>query len=358
MAISKRLYFFDNLRVALTVLLIAHHVAQAYGPTGGDWPIQEAARSPLLGPFFTVNRSFFMSLFFMIAGYFAAMSCDAKGPRAFMRGRLLRLGLPVVAWAVIVAVPFQVFAVRSANGGLGSPWPLDVGHLWFLEHLLILSAVYALWRALRPGRAATAPEEARPPRTWAILLFALGIAVASGLIRIWRPIDRWDDLLGFVKVAFADAPRDVAFFFVGILTFRRGWLSSFSTRAGYGWLAVGLGGAALWYAYDPWLYGVLHPSSTAHDVFRLLWEGLFVCGICIGLTVLFREKLNVQGRISKALAEGQYAAYIFHLPIVLLFQAPVVGLAMAPLAKFALVTVLSVPVTFLFSVWVRKPLHL
>jgi glucans biosynthesis protein C len=350
-AMRTRLYYLDNLRVALTVLIIAHHVAQAYGPTGGDWPIQEVARSPLLGPFFTVNRSFFMSLFFMIAGYFAAPSCDAKGPRAFMRGRALRLGLPVVAWIVIVATPFQILGGRS-------PWPLDAGHLWFLEHLLILSGVYALWRAFRPKPAAPAPEGTPPPRTWAILLFALGIAVASGLIRIWRPIDRWDYLLGFVRVAFADVPRDVAFFFVGILAFRHGWLSRFSTKAGYAWLAVGLFCTALMYVYDLWLYRLVPLEGTTYDVLRLLWEGLFVCGMCIGLTVLFREKLNGQTRLSGALARGQYAAYIFHVLIVLAFQAAVLSLPIAPLAKFALVTVVATAVTFLFSIWVSKPLHL
>jgi glucan biosynthesis protein C len=32
---AGRLYYLDNLRVSLTALVIAHHVGQAYGPTGG-----------------------------------------------------------------------------------------------------------------------------------------------------------------------------------------------------------------------------------------------------------------------------------------------------------------------------------
>ena len=47
MIITKRLYFTDNLRVALTIVVIAHHVGQAYGPTGGWWPVQETARAPV-----------------------------------------------------------------------------------------------------------------------------------------------------------------------------------------------------------------------------------------------------------------------------------------------------------------------
>ena len=32
----KRLYYLDNLKVCLTVLVIMHHAGQAYG-NGGDW---------------------------------------------------------------------------------------------------------------------------------------------------------------------------------------------------------------------------------------------------------------------------------------------------------------------------------
>jgi peptidoglycan/LPS O-acetylase OafA/YrhL len=95
---SRRLYFFDNLRVFAMAVVIAHHAGQAYGPTGGWWPIQEPARAAVLAPFFMVNRSFGMSLFFMIAGYFTVMACDRSGPGLFLKSRLLRLGIPVLVW--------------------------------------------------------------------------------------------------------------------------------------------------------------------------------------------------------------------------------------------------------------------
>ena len=66
----SRLYFIDSLRVLLVSLVVAHHAGQAYGPTGGDWPIFSPERTPLLGPFFPVNAAFFMGLFFLISGYF------------------------------------------------------------------------------------------------------------------------------------------------------------------------------------------------------------------------------------------------------------------------------------------------
>lgn len=42
---EKRLVFIDALRVAAIVFVIIHHAAQAYGPTGGFWPVHDRAQS-------------------------------------------------------------------------------------------------------------------------------------------------------------------------------------------------------------------------------------------------------------------------------------------------------------------------
>jgi surface polysaccharide O-acyltransferase-like enzyme len=180
----------------------------------------------------------------------------------------------------------------------------------------------------------------------------------TGVVRIWYPIDKWVYLLGFIRVAFADVPRDLGFFIIGVLAYDRGWFQKFPTRDGYIWLTVGVVLAVYWYAYQLGLQILFPVSGLAMDIIRLVWEMLLCFGFCIGLTVLFREKLNFQGQFGKALARSQYAAYIFHVLFVLLVQFLVISLAIPPFAKFALVTLAAVPLTFLFSNWVRKPLHL
>ena len=182
----RRLYFLDNLRIALTILVIAHHVGQAYGPTGGSWPIQESARAAILGPFFTVNRSFFMSLFFLISGYLMVMSYDRGRPGSFLRGRLLRLGVPLVVFFTLV-IPLQQYLCHCHIGDLkgvgfwqyytwhyfgageppagwqGPPRPeMNFGHLWYVEHLLVFSLCYAGLRlgVETPGGAESGDRQA------------------------------------------------------------------------------------------------------------------------------------------------------------------------------------------------------
>jgi glucan biosynthesis protein C len=357
MANTNRLYYLDNLRVAVIILVIAHHVGQAYGPTGGWWPIQEAARSSLLGPFFTVNRSFFMSLFFMISGYFTVMSFRSKGGSVFLKDRFLRLGIPTLVFGLIM-IPMQLFVFTPSDGSKPSVFPIDVGHLWFLEHLLIFSTCYVLWQTIRGKRTEPKQSQGNPPGYFSILIFALALAVVNGVVRIWFPIDKWVYLLGFIRVAFADVPRDLSFFIIGVLAYDRGWFQKFSTKNGYIWLGIGVALAVFWYAYSLVLWKILSLDGITMDILYLIWEMLLCSGFCIGLTVLFREKLNFQGNIGKIMAQSQYGAYIFHVLLVLVFQFLVISLALPPFVKFVLVTLAAVPTTFLFSNWVRKPLHL
>jgi surface polysaccharide O-acyltransferase-like enzyme len=184
------------------------------------------------------------------------------------------------------------------------------------------------------------------------------LGVMSAVVRIWSPINNWVHLLGFIRVQFADVPRDLSFFIIGAVAYRHDWLSTFSRKAGLAWLLVGMGLAVLWYVYDLGLKAVWPIGDTAMVVFYPIWESVLCFGICIGLTILFREVFDTQGRLGKAMAQSQYAAYIFHVPFVLLFQYVVIGLNLPPLAKFGLVMLGSVPATFLFSYGIRKPLRL
>ncbi len=356
MAERERFFYLDNLKVGLTMLLIAHHVGQAYGPTGGSWPIQEAARAAILGPFFTVNRSFFMSLFFLISGYLVARSYDAKPGWPFVKGRLLRLGLPILAFALLM-IPLQLFVFPApGTSEPGTVWPLDVGTFWFLQHLLLFSLGYAAWRTLLGRRDAERHD--CPLRAWQVAVFATLLAPILGLIRIPFPIDRWDHLLGFFRVMFADLPRDLAFFVLGVVAFRRKWFETVSPRAGCAWLGVGAALAAFWYAFALGLYRVIPLQGTTFDIFRVAWETFLCTALCIGLVVLFRQRVTAHGKLAQALGRAQYAAYLFHVPVILAIQSAALGVPWQPFAKFAVVTALSVPATFAVAHAARKPLCL
>ena len=356
-SVAQRLLFLDNLRVVAMAMVILQHVGQAYGPTGGAWPIQDASRAGVLGPFFTVNRSFGMSLFFMIAGYLMIISADRKGALPFLKDRLLRLGLPLLGFCIVMEfLQAFVFAVPANGYSRGVAWPVEAAHMWFVEHLLIYSTVYAAWRWLRRHHPIVGPTTSRVPPWWAIVAFALALALVSFVVRTWYAIDHWVYLLGFIKVAWADVPRDLSLFVIGAIAYRKGWLGALSPRSGRVWLAVGLLLAVVMYYVR-----LARPDSALNDgrsIGYAVWESLLCVSMCIGLVVLFRDLWNSQGALGKRMAQGQYATYVFHIGVVLLFQWALLGLVAAPFAKFVLASLLSVPAAFLVGYWVSKPLRL
>ena len=94
---KDRNVYLDNVKLCLTFLVIAHHVSQAYGPTGGSWVYTDPGPSAMwLGRFMTVDMSFFMGFFFLISGYFIPRSFDGRTAGAFLRQKAKRLLLPAL----------------------------------------------------------------------------------------------------------------------------------------------------------------------------------------------------------------------------------------------------------------------
>ena len=375
---APRLDFLDAVKVALTALVIAHHAGQTYGPTGGRWPVFEAERVAVLGPFFAVNAAFFMGLFFLISGYFLPASVERKGGAAFLRDRLVRLGLPLLLFAVALFGPVAYADYTAEGGALAYPaffvrdfvgaGRVDFGHLWFLAHLLVYGGAYVAWRALArrlPGAGGTAP--AAPPRGRDLLTFTLLLAAVSFAVRLAFPVDRWTNLLGVLPLEPAHLPQYLALFVAGVLAARRGWLVSLPSRTGAVWLAVGAGAALARYAY-PALRGIAGPGAlpdlargglTAGSLLWSTWEAFICVGLCVGLVTLARDGLAAPGRTAgrrllRLAAPAAFGAYLLHILPVVGLQTLLLGVPLPPLVKFAIVTAVAVPLSFLLAAGLRR----
>jgi surface polysaccharide O-acyltransferase-like enzyme len=290
----------------------------------------------------------------MISGYFLVGAYERHGFGRFLRNRLVRLGIPVLVFAGLM-VPVRIFLF----GEHIARWDdvVNAAHLWYLEHVLLFSVVYALWRRVRDGsgrNAGARPRDAgrRTPGVAVTFGALLVVAAVCGLVRIWSPIDRWMNLLGFFRAAFADVPRDLAFFIFGAMAFRRSWFEQFPTRRGMLWLAVGLGAAAAWYALAVIPHRWFGPLGSS--IFYLVWEEMVCFGLCIGLLVLFRQVLTAQGSFGRMLAANQYSAYFWHPILIVGIQMAFLSAPLGPLAKFAAVTLIGVPLVFLWSWLLRR----
>ena len=95
----------DNLRVAVITGVIVLHVATAY-VLDISWYYEERTASgvteAILAVLFLPTALFAMAVLFLVAGMLTARSMARKGAKGFWRDRLLRLGMPVVVFIVVV----------------------------------------------------------------------------------------------------------------------------------------------------------------------------------------------------------------------------------------------------------------
>jgi surface polysaccharide O-acyltransferase-like enzyme len=347
----QRLAFVQWLRVFLSVLVVAHHAGQPYGPTGGAWPVHDpVAQAAWLGPFFGVNAAFFMGFFFLLAGYFTPASYDRKGDAIFVRDRLTRLGIPLAVVDFIV-FPILIYLWTPQNGSFASfyfgdyigHWHVEMGHLWFVAHLLVYSLLYALWRKVRGERHG---RPLPPPNDRTVALYTLALAVADVLIRMPFPQDRWVRILWILPTEPAHLPQYASLFVIGIIAAHGRWLETVSVDLGARWFAIGAVA-----------FGLAGLAIGRGLPVQIVWgfAEAFVCvGMILGLTVLFRRLFVRGGPVLSALEGNVYGVYIFHWFIVVGIQTATLGLAATASEKFLLVTILAVAASFVVTALARR----
>lgn len=365
----SRLWFVDNVRVFLVMLVIAHHAGQPYGPTGGMWLIFNPERAAILGTFFATNAAFFMGLFFLISGYFVPSAYERKGAKAFLKERFWRLGVPTLLFALLVFPPIFYFAQSSELsfsqfffGTYLGQGQIQVGHLWFLVHLLFYAVCYVLWRGITQQDVTSEPEMPKigVPNHKLILAYLAALAIVTFIIRIQYPIDTWKGLLWIIPAEVAHLPQYSSLFVIGIIAYHHDWFRRMPTQRGLIWLGIGLGAVLLRYGYAlirDHLFPIRLVAGGGWDWRSLVWstwEATICVGLCVGLLVFFRERVNAQGRWGQILSANAYTVYLIHILIVIPIQFLVASISISPLLKFCLVTLVSVPLCFWASHYVRK----
>src|SRR5919197_6498998 len=87
--------------------VIAVHTAIIYGVDGSfyleGYDSMSDVSVGVLTAFVAVGFLFGLGAFFLIAGRLSGPSLDRKGPRRFLVDRLVRLGIPIVFYVLVIA---------------------------------------------------------------------------------------------------------------------------------------------------------------------------------------------------------------------------------------------------------------
>lgn len=322
--VAQRQAHYDHIRVFLTVMVVMVHAAITYGAIGG-WYMQEITTDKLpewlqLGyvTFNAGNQSYFMGMFFLLAGYFTLPSLERKGPRRFIMERLRRLGIPLLAWVLVL---HQISASLAYMAGGGSFWgamkwmythlELGNGPLWFAQALLIFTGLYLLWRLFRPAPAGEAPL----PGHGRLLLAAVVTGLAAFAIRQWVPVG-----VSIAGMQFGFFSSYIGLFYTGCLASRHNWLERVDLKLAWPWMLVSV-------VNIPVLWVIFYMAQGAVEVVvggwhwqclaYAMWEPFEAWGIILGLLWLTRRHLSGSTAFTRLLGRSCYAAYCIHAPILI-----------------------------------------
>lgn len=348
-----RLAYIDNLRILLTVFVVLHHAALTYSNLP-LWFYAEPAQDPtggVLDAFIALNQTFFMGFFFLISGIFVPGAVDRKGARSFLRGRLVRLGVPLLLFLLLLRPLVNAGTYIQDAAGEMPYWlyyfvSWDPGPMWFIETLLVFALAYLLIRRFRPPdpERIARRRTGRLPGPAAIAGFTLGLITLTYLWRVLVPATTYWPVVGLPTPAFL--PQYVLLFTVGALAYRRGWFDAIPRAAGWGGLAVAV--AALMVLAPPALASLetaLLPGTWG-SLLMAAFENTFAVGVILFLLWLFQRRFDHQGPLGRFLSDNAYAVYFLHTVVLFACGHLLSGWEAPALVKFVGLAALALPVSW------------
>ncbi len=373
--IQARYYGLDGLRAIMMLLGLLLHAIISYmdtPPGGGGWTFRDPSTHVVWTCLLFFIHIFRMPIFFVMAGFFAALLYQRRGMKRMALNRFTRILVPfVVGWLILLPVTMAgfTFAFAAKASSLGEAWNVvtDSGitgyyedstiHLWFLYYLLLfyVAALVAL------------PIIRRVPQTWCAWgLGIFGWVITSRLRAVWLSIPTAAILVGMGKggalqTSVSFIPNKYTFvgyaifFGFGCLLYQRRDLLPYFNRGA--WLrvvlALILAPVNLWAVQAGLTAGDVGPSLTIVSI-TAASGAMIVWLLTFGLTGLFMRYLNRPIPIVRYIVDASYWLYLIHLPFTIWIPGLLVKLPWPSGVKIATLLLIATPIWLLSYDWLVR----
>ena len=366
----------DWLRVFAVYLLFVFHIGKVFDPAP-FYHIRNADLSFTMLVLCGFISLWHMPLFFLLAGWSAVASLQARGYRHFLGERVRKLAIPLLAGSVLLGPPIKYLELRSGldlnHAGLWVAAPLQAGfrmvipnglpvaqpfdesfftflptffthlarftwaHLWFLAYLFTLTLVWLpafRWLLQRRDRL----SDLRP---MTIYLPIVPLAIIQLTMR-----SRWPGIQNLY-----DDWANIAYYSVylvaGFLLACRPMLEHLVQGEWKRSLVGGLGAAGVL------LLAVLGIVSSP----AVLLVGSAVAGWCfvVALVGMAHRFLVTSGPALHYLSESAFPVYVLHQAAIVLPGYFLIRLPLGIGTKFVLLLLLSVSLTLAVYEWLVRP---
>lgn len=346
----QREQWVDTLRVVLISGVIVVHTATAYvtdfaGYYYDDERVTNDVVSIGLALPALMGGVFGLGPLFVVAGWFSVRSLERRGPAGFVGGRLLRLGVPLVVFVLVV---------NPLADWLGDVWKEDrltlaatladteFSIMWFVVALLVCSLGYAALRSVRP-----LPGPRPRPGRRALVVGGAVITVVS--LAVWQVTTLLDTHLLNARVS--AWTQGAVLFALGVMAAEAGWDGRLPRSVERLLGRITLVGVGLTVAVVSWtgardeLDLALGGLNWASVSFAILY-GVVSIAFTLWCLTWLRRRWPTHGPLMTKAGRGSYATYLLHpvvlVSVMLAFRAVPVGSQL----KFVVVSVVAVPVCF------------
>jgi glucans biosynthesis protein C len=347
---TERYHSLDALRATMMSLGLVLHTAVNYmqAPAGG-WPVKDPSTQVAFDLLYYFIHLFRMPVFFVSAGFFAALLYEKKGTIPMLINRAKRVVLPLVL-SFLLIIPIIRTSIRfTMNGGGTEGWSkamemltsldaftnMHLGHLWFLYYLLILYiAALVAMPVLRLIRTRIPFPRKNILTSYLFQAGALPLLFGLTFITLLPMAEaEMDTSVSLVPVTHILLAYAVFFVWGWLLYQRRDRLVYFQRH----WMAFLTSGLSVSMVYLYLRVGNLQLNQgNGHLPGKVLaaisiWLLVFAS---IGLFLRFFSQPNPRIRY---LSDASYWMYLIHHPIVIVLTGLLTGFALPATVKFSLV---------------------
>ena len=321
---SSRMYFLDNLRAFVVLLVVALHGFLPYMAYVPDWYVVDSENSVFFTLLVLLIEVPLMPIMFFIAGYFALPSLRKRVGSDFLRAKLVRLGIPWAVGVLFLAplIGYMKYVSRDVPMGLMEFWRTEFwgesygqSSYWFLGVLLfmflVLSLVYSLSSRLR-----NAKQRVSIPSWKMFVSFAAVTLAGFLLLNLLFSMDQWMTVYYLVSFQPVRLPLYIGYFVLGLYAYQHAWFTAdgYQPRAGAWGLGCILSGLA-YLGFRVWSLSSDEPVLLAEVGTGILFNAFCLASLITGVAV-FQRKVNGTGFFWKSQAANSYGIYYLH-PLVL-----------------------------------------
>jgi glucans biosynthesis protein C len=312
----ERIYYLDAMRAILMILGVVLHSAMVFHPSQ-SWLVNGRVNTDDMNTLVDIIHAFRMPAFFVVSGFFCAMTLRKYTPNRFIAFRMQRLLIPFLS-TVLIINSLQMWDLATfENKAFELSRYLDEGeyvfHLWFLLNLMVyFVCAYLAVRLFRApfevlGRFLNKLSETL--KIWGVLLLLPTLTLAIMMLnKLGFPLYfKWHGLIDMYAILIY-----FPYFLFGIFLYFNGDLLKQISQANPFIVFILWALAHFGLAYTAELSGSLFDIAKIYLSTLQTWLAVVLC------FWVFKRFLSKPSVIMRALSDASYSVYLFHHVLVVI----------------------------------------